>query len=157
MSNMEKLKVGSKLPKFTGTDQLGNEINSEHLNGKRVVVYFYPKDNTPGCTAQACSIRDSFSDLNEKGIVVIGISTDSISSHKKFGDKFNLPFSLLPDEDKMISQAFGVWGEKKFMGKTYDGIHRTSFLFDEDSTLKCVIDKPNTKDHGNEILKNYGF
>ncbi len=79
---MEKLKLGSKLPKFTGTDQLGNEINSEHLNGKRVVVYFYPKDNTPGCTAQACSIRDSFSDLNEKGIVVIGISTDSISSHK---------------------------------------------------------------------------
>ena len=154
---MEKLKLGSKLPKFKGTDQFGKEINSDNLNGQKVVVYFYPKDNTPGCTAQACSIRDSFTELKNKGIIVIGISTDSISSHQKFGDKFNLPFSLLPDEDKKLCQAFGVWGEKKFMGKTYDGIHRTSFLFDDNSILKSIIDKPNTKDHGNEILKNYGF
>lgn len=154
---MEKLKVGSELPKFKAVDQFEREINTENLKGKKVVVYFYPKDNTPGCTAQACSIRDTFDGLKEKGIEVIGISTDSLSSHKKFGEKFNLPFSLLPDEEKEICNAFGVWGTKKFMGKVYDGIHRTSFLFDENSKLISVIEKPDTKNHGAEILKNYGF
>lgn len=154
---MEKLKVGSGLPKFKAMDQFDHEINSENLKGKKVVVYFYPKDNTPGCTAQACSVRDSFEGLKAKGIEVIGISTDSLSSHKKFGEKFNLQFSLLPDENKEICNAFGVWGTKKFMGKVYDGIHRTSFLFDENSKLISVIEKPDTKNHGAEILKNYGF
>ena len=154
---MEKLKVGSALPKFKAVDQFDHEINTENLKGKKVVVYFYPKDNTPGCTAQACSIRDSFDGLKEKGIEVIGISTDSLTSHKKFGEKFNLPFSLLSDEEKEICNSFGVWGTKKFMGKVYDGIHRTSFLFDENSKLISVIDKPDTKNHGTEILKNYGF
>lgn len=154
---MEKLKVGSGLPKFKAMDQFDHEINSENLKGKKVVVYFYPKDNTPGCTAQACSVRDSFEGLKAKGIEVIGISTDSLSSHKKFGEKFNLQFSILPDENKEICNAFGVWGTKKFMGKVYDGIHRTSFLFDENSKLISVIEKPDTKNHGAEILKNYGF
>jgi peroxiredoxin Q/BCP len=154
---MERLKLGSVIPPFKAIDQFENEINSENFKGKKVVIYFYPKDNTPGCTAQACSIRDSFEGLKEKGIEVIGISADSLSSHKKFGEKFNLPFSLLPDEDKEICNAFGVLGTKKFMGKVYDGIHRTSFLFDENSKLVSVIDKPDTKNHGREIFKNYGF
>jgi peroxiredoxin Q/BCP len=154
---MEKLKVGSSIPRFKALDQFEHEINSEDLKGKKVVVYFYPKDNTPGCTAQACSIRDSFDGLKEKGIEVIGVSTDSLSSHKKFSEKFSLPFSLLPDEGKELCNAFGIWGTKKFMGKVYDGIHRTSFLFDENSKLISVIDKPDTKNHGLEILKNYGF
>jgi peroxiredoxin Q/BCP len=154
---MEKLKLGSSIPTFKAIDQFEREINSENLKGKKVVIYFYPKDNTPGCTTQACSIRDSFEGLKEKGIEVIGISTDSLSSHKKFGEKFKLPFSLLPDEEKEICNAFGVWGTKKFMGKVYDGIHRTSFLFDENSKLVSVIEKPDTKNHGVEIVKNYGF
>ena len=154
---MEKLKLGSSIPSFKSIDQLGNEIHSQNLRGKKVVIYFYPKDNTPGCTAQACSVRDSIETLTEKGITVIGISTDSIASHKKFSDKYELPFSLLADEEKELCNAFGIWGEKKFMGKVYDGIHRTSFLFDESSQLIAVIEKPNTKDHGNEILKNYGL
>lgn len=154
---MEKLNIGSAIPKFVSNDQFGNEINSEKLTGKKIVIYFYPKDNTPGCTAQACSVRDSIDTLIENGITIIGISTDSIVSHKKFTEKFKLPFSLLADEDKVLCKSFGIWGEKKFMGKIYDGIHRTSFLFDENSKLIYVIDKPNTKDHGNEILKNYGL
>ena len=154
---MKKLTLGSLLPSFKATDQSGKEINSDDLKGKKVVIYFYPKDKTPGCTAQACSVRDSFDSLLKKDINVIGVSTDSVVSHKKFADKFNLQFPLLADEGKELCNLFGIWGEKKFMGKIYDGIHRTSFLFDENSILISVIEKPNTKDHGNEILKNYGF
>jgi peroxiredoxin Q/BCP len=154
---MEKIKIGSLLPSFEAKDQFGKEVKSADLKGKKFVIYFYPKDNTPGCTAQACSIRDSFDLLLNKDITVIGVSTDSVGSHKKFADKFNLQFPLLADEGKELCNLFGIWGEKKFMGKIYDGIHRTSFLFDENSILISVIEKPNTKDHGNEILKNYGF
>ena len=149
--------VNKHLPEFEANATGGVKVSHQSHVGQTVILYFYPKDNTPGCTAQACSIRDSFNGLKEKGIEVIGISTDSLSSHKKFGEKYNLPFSLLPDEEKEICHAFGVWGTKKFMGKVYDGIHRTSFLFDENSKLISVIDKPDTKNHGVEILKNYGF
>lgn len=152
---MEMLSIGSKLPEFKSIDQNGKEIDSKQLIGKKTVVYFYPKDNTPGCTAQACSIRDNYAALQEKGIEILGISADSLSSHQKFSEKFELPFSLLVDEERKVIEAFGVWGTKKFMGKVYDGIHRITFLFDENGELVHRIDKPNTKDHATEILSAY--
>jgi thioredoxin-dependent peroxiredoxin len=154
---MEMLSIGSKLPEFKSIDQNGKEIDSKQLIGKKTVVYFYPKDNTPGCTAQACSIRDNYAALQEKGIEILGISADSLSSHQKFSEKFELPFSLLVDEERKVIEAFGVWGTKKFMGKVYDGIHRITFLFDENGELVHRIDKPNTKDHATEILSAYNF
>jgi peroxiredoxin Q/BCP len=152
---MEKLTIGSKIPSIKSSDQNGKEINLSQFIGKKLVVYFYPKDDTPGCTAQACSLRDNFEILVEKEIVILGVSADSAQAHTKFIEKYKLPFSLLADTEKEIIKAFGVWGSKKFMGRTYDGIHRTSFLFNEDSTLIAVLDKPNTKDHANEILQTY--
>jgi thioredoxin-dependent peroxiredoxin len=152
---MNQLNIGSTLPAFVGVDQNGEEINSNDFSGKRLVVYFYPKDNTPGCTAQACSLRDDYSTLLENNIAVIGVSADSVSSHKKFIDKFQLPFPLIADTEKTLLNLFGVWGPKKFMGKTYDGIHRTSFLFDETGNLMSIIEKPNTKNHAQEILAIY--
>jgi peroxiredoxin Q/BCP len=152
---MNQLNIGSTLPAFVGVDQNGEEINSNDFSGKRLVVYFYPKDNTPGCTAQACSLRDDYSALLENNIAVIGVSADSVSSHKKFMDKFQLPFPLIADTEKTLLNLFGVWGPKKFMGKTYDGIHRTSFLFDETGNLMSIIEKPNTKNHAQEILAIY--
>ena len=152
---MNQLNIGSTLPAFVGVDQNGEEINSNDFSGKRLVVYFYPKDNTPGCTAQACSLRDDYSTLLENNIAVIGVSADSVSSHKKFMDKFQLPFPLIADTEKTLLNLFGVWGPKKFMGKTYDGIHRTSFLFDETGNLMSIIEKPNTKNHAQEILEIY--
>lgn len=149
---MNKLSIGSKLPAFSGIDQNGEELHASSFNGKRLVIYFYPKDNTPGCTAQACSLRDDYSLLLENNIAVIGVSADNVTSHKKFVDKFSLPFPLIADTEKVLFNTFGVWGEKKFMGKTYDGIHRTTFLFDETGTLISVIDKPNTKQHASEVL-----
>jgi peroxiredoxin Q/BCP len=151
---MNKLSIGSTLPAFTGIDQNGEELNATSFNGKRLVIYFYPKDNTPGCT-QACSLRDDYSLLTENNIAILGVSADSASSHKKFIDKFNLPFPLIADTDKVLLNLFGVWGEKKFMGKVYDGIHRTTFLFDESGVLISVIEKPNTKNHSSEILAVY--
>lgn len=152
---MNKLSIGSALPAFTGIDQNGEELNTMSFNGKRLVIYFYPKDNTPGCTAQACSLRDDYSLLTENNIAILGVSADSVSSHKKFIDKFNLPFPLIADTEKELLNLFGVWGEKKFMGKIYDGIHRTTFLFDENGVLISVIEKPNTKNHSSEILAIY--
>jgi peroxiredoxin Q/BCP len=152
---MNKLSIGSALPAFTGIDQNGEELNATSFNGKCLVIYFYPKDNTPGCTAQACSLRDDYSLLIENNIAVVGVSADSASSHKKFIDKFNLPFPLIADTEKELLNLFGVWGEKKFMGKIYDGIHRTTFLFDESGVLISVIEKPNTKNHSSEILAIY--
>ena len=152
---MNKLSIGSKLPDFSGLDQNGAEISANSFYGKRLVIYFYPKDNTPGCTAQACSLRDDYSALLEQNIAVLGVSADTVGSHKKFSDKFQLPFPLLADTERILLELFGVWGEKKFMGKTYDGIHRTTFLFDEAGTLISVIDKPNTKNHAQEVLAIY--
>ncbi|MFM8242939.1 MAG: thioredoxin-dependent thiol peroxidase [Crocinitomicaceae bacterium] len=152
---MEKLALGSLLPNLTGKNQRGEDINLSTYLGKKTVVYFYPKDDTPGCTAQACSIRDGMDELTKNGIEVIGISADSVSAHAKFVSKYNLSFSLISDESKEFINAFGVWGTKKFMGKVYDGIHRTTFLFDEVGALIHVIDKPDTKNHAQEIMKKY--
>lgn len=152
---MKHLKVGDKAPDFSVKDQSGNEIKLSDYAGKRVVVYFYPKDNTPGCTAQACNIRDNYSDLEKEGIIILGVSADSEASHEKFINKFDLPFTLLADVDKKMLNDYGVWGEKKFMGRIYDGIHRTTFLMDESHTIIGIIEKPKTKDHSREILEVY--
>jgi peroxiredoxin Q/BCP len=149
---MNTLTPGSKLPSFTGLDQNGNSINSSDYAGKRLVIYFYPKDDTPGCTAQACSIRDGQEALLAAQVNVIGISADSVAAHLKFVNKYQLNFPLISDTEKTIIQQFGVWGTKKFMGRVYDGIHRMTFIFDQTNTLIKVLEKPNTKDHANEVL-----
>lgn len=149
---MNHLKVGDKAPDFTGKDQNGNDISLKDFKGKKVVIYFYPRDNTPGCTAQACNLRDNYDNLLKQGYVVIGISKDSQKSHQKFIDKHELPFPLIADEDKEILKLYGVWGPKKFMGKVSDGIHRTTFIIDENGVISEIIEKVNTKDHTTQIL-----
>ena len=152
---MKHLKVGDKAPEFTSVDQNGAEVKLEDYAGKRVVIYFYPKDNTPGCTAQACNIRDNYSAIQDAGIVILGVSMDTEKKHQNFIEKFDLPFPLLADTEKELIELYGVWGEKKFMGKVYDGIHRTTFLMDESHTIVGIIEKPKTKDHTREILEIY--
>lgn len=151
------LQEGMKAPKFKGVDQNGNEINSTSFKGKKIAIYFYPKDDTPGCTAQACSIRDNHSSLIKAGIEVIGVSPDPIEKHKKFETKYELPFSLISDPEKNIIQAFGVWGMKKLYGKEYEGLIRTTFLIDETGKIVKVINKPKTKVHAEEILEGFGI
>lgn len=150
---MSHLKEGDKAPDFTGKDQNGKAVSLHDYRGKKVVLYFYPKDDTPGCTAQACNLRDNYSLLTKKGYVVLGVSTDSEKSHKKFGEKFELPFTLVADDDKKIVEAYGVWGEKKMMGNTYMGTNRTTFLIDEQGKIAHIISKPDTKNHTEEVLK----
>ena len=150
---MKHLKVGDQAPSFSGKDQNGQEISLSDYKGKKLVIYFYPKDNTPGCTTQACNLRDNDSLLKRNGISVLGVSMDSSSSHQKFIDKFGLPFPLIADTDRKMIELFGVWGPKVFMGKKYDGIHRTTFLINEDQHIVGIIDKPNTKGHAEEILE----
>ncbi len=147
-----QLIVGDKAPDFSGKDQNGNTIQRSDYNGKKIAIYFYPKDNTPGCTVQACNLRDNDAALTKAGVQIIGVSADSSASHTKFIEKFSLPFPLIADEDKTIIQQFGVWGPKKFMGKEYDGIHRTTFVIDENHTIVGIIEKPKTKEHAEEIL-----
>jgi peroxiredoxin Q/BCP len=150
---MKHLKVGDAVPSWSGVDQLGKTHSAKAYEGKKTAIYFYPKDNTPGCTTQACNIRDNWSELQKQGIEVIGVSADSDKSHQKFIDKFELPFTLITDEQKEMIQLFGVWGEKKFMGKVYDGIHRTTFLADEKGIIVGIIEKPKTKAHAEEIME----
>ena len=149
---MTTLKVGDKAPQFEANDQNGNTHNLSAYAGKKLVVYFYPKDNTPGCTQQACNLRDNYADLQAKGYAILGVSMDSAASHNKFIEKYTLPFPLLADTERKVIDAFGVWGPKKFMGKEYDGIHRTTFVIDEAGTITHIFDKPKTKEHGIEIL-----
>lgn len=144
--------IGERAPNFSGIDQHDNLISLEDFKGKKIAIYFYPKDNTPGCTVQACNLRDNYTTLLKNGIQVIGISADTVHSHQKFADKFELPFPLIADENKKIIDAYGIWGPKKFMGKTYDGIHRTTFLINEDLNVVGIIEKPKTKEHAEEIL-----
>jgi len=152
---MKHLKVGDKAPEFTINDQEGKPVSLGDYAGKKVVIYFYPRDNTPGCTAQACNIRDNYSNIQEMGIIILGVSADTEEKHQKFIKKFDLPFPLLADVDHTLLNLYGVWGEKKFMGKIYDGIHRTTFVMDESHTLIGIIEKPKTKDHTREILEIY--
>lgn len=152
---MKHLKIGDQAPEFTSKDQSGSDVKLSDYKGKRVVIYFYPKDNTPGCTAQACNIRDNYSTIQDKGIVILGVSADDEVKHQKFIDKFSLPFPLLADVDHELLNLYGVWGEKKFMGRIYDGIHRTTFVMDESHKIIGIIEKPKTKDHTREILEIY--
>lgn len=152
---MKHLKVGDQAPEFISKDQNGDPVALNDFKGKRVVIYFYPKDNTPGCTAQACNIRDNYSDIQKEGIVILGVSADDEKKHQKFIEKFELPFPLLADTEHDLLNLYGVWGEKKFMGKVYDGIHRTTFILNEDHTIRGIIEKPKTKDHTREILEIY--
>ncbi|RCL77083.1 MAG: thioredoxin-dependent thiol peroxidase [Flavobacteriales bacterium] len=149
---MKILEVGETTPIFEGVNQNNEKISSDDYVGSKWVIYFYPKDNTPGCTAQACSLRDGYDALRNHGIKVLGVSADGVKSHDKFASKYDLPFALLADEGKEVINKFGVWGPKKFMGREYEGIHRVSFVVDEKGVITHVIQKPKTKDHANEIL-----
>lgn len=146
------LKIGDKMPDFEVVDQDGNQVSSKDLIGKKIVVYFYPKDNTSGCTAEACSIRDNYESLVAKGYNVIGVSKDSAASHRKFREKYDLPFTLLSDTSTQMLQAFGAWGEKKMYGKTVMGTIRRTFIFDEEGILTRIIEKVDTKNHAAQIL-----
>lgn len=147
-----KLKTGDKAPDFNATDQQGQPVSLSGLKGYKVILYFYPKDDTPGCTAEACNLRDNYSELLDKGFKVIGVSADSVKSHQKFTEKYELPFPLIPDTEKTIIKAYGAWGPKKFMGREYEGIHRMTFVISEDGTILKIFDKVNTKDHTEQIL-----
>jgi len=149
---MAVLKEGSKAPVFKALDQDGKPISLADFKGKKVILYFYPKDDTPTCTVQACNLKDNYSVLLKKGFQVIGVSTDSVKSHKKFEQKFQLPFPLVSDEDKKIVDKYNLWGEKKLMGHTYMGTTRTTFLIDETGKIVKIIDKPTSANHTEEVL-----
>ena len=150
------LKAGDKAPDFTSKDQNGEEITLANFKGKTVILYFYPKDDTPGCTAEACDFRDNYQSLIAKGYEVIGVSTDDSKSHKKFETKYSLPFPLIADEDKSINEAYGVWAEKNMYGKKYMGTARTTFIIDADGIIKQVIEKVDTKAASQQVLDLIG-
>jgi peroxiredoxin Q/BCP len=147
------LKIGDRMPDFEVVDQDGNAVSSKDLIGKKTIIYFYPKDNTSGCTAEACSLRDNYESLQAKGYNVVGVSKDSAASHRKFADKYELPFTLLADTSTQMLQTFGAWGEKKMYGKTVMGTIRKTFIFDENGVLTEIIEKVDTKNHAGQILK----
>lgn len=149
---MTHLKVGDKAPNFSGVDQNGTAHTLADYKGKKLVVFFYPKANTPGCTAEACDLRDNFERFQSNNYALLGVSADSQNAQLKFKDKFNFPFPLLADEDKSVIHAFGVWGPKKFMGKEYDGIHRTTFVINESVIIEQIISDVKTKAHAAQIL-----
>ncbi len=150
------LKEGDKAPDFTTKDQNGNTVKLSDYKGKKVVLYFYPKDDTPGCTKEACSFRDADDVYNKKGIKVFGVSTDSEKSHQKFISKFQLPFDLLADTEKEIVEKYGVWGEKSMYGKKYMGTMRKTFLIGEDGKIAKIFDKVNVSEHAGEVLEVFG-
>lgn len=150
---MITLKAGDKAPNFKGLDQDGNEHKLSDYKGKKLVVFFYPKASTPGCTMEACDLRDNFERFKANNYELLGVSADSAKRQANFIEKNNLPFPLLADEDKSVIEAFGVWGPKKFMGREFDGIHRTTFVIDENGIIEEVIEKVKTKEHANQILK----
>jgi thioredoxin-dependent peroxiredoxin len=143
---------GKKAPAFTGVDQNGNKVSLADFKGQKLVLYFYPQDDTPTCTDQACNLRDNFAALKKEGIVVIGISPDPVAKHKKFETKFQLPFTLLADPEHAIIDKYGVWGDKQLFGNKYKGLLRTTFLIDEKGIIKKVFLKPKSKQHTSEIL-----
>lgn len=146
------LKIGDRMPSFDVVDQDGNKVSAEDLKGRKTVVYFYPKDNTSGCTAEACNLRDNYEALTAEGYQVVGVSKDSAVSHRKFKDKHELPFTLLSDPTTQMLQTFGAWGEKKMYGKTVMGTIRRTFIFNEDGILEKIIDKVDTRNHAAQIL-----
>ena len=149
------LKEGSTAPAFKTTDAEGRSVSLKDFRGQKVVLYFYPKDDTPGCTKEACSFRDAFSKFKKRGIQVFGVSPDGEASHKKFAAKYKLPFTLLADTDHAISDTYGVYGQKKFMGRTYMGVNRTTFLIDEKGKIKKVFEKVKPEEHAGEVLEAF--
>lgn len=147
------LKIGDKIPEVLGFDADGNEVLSSEFLGKKLVIYFYPKDNTSGCTAEACSLSNGYEDLLKAGFAVVGVSKDSVASHRKFADKYSLPFKLIADTELTLNKEFGVWQEKKMCGKVYMGTVRTTFITDEKGIITHIINKVNTKDSANQILE----
>jgi len=152
---MIQLKEGMKAPDFEGTDQNGNAIKLSDFTGKKIVLYFYPKDNTSGCTTEACNLRDNYSSLLEQGFVVIGVSPDSEKSHKGFVSKYSLPFPLIADTEKKILSDYGVWGEKKMYGRSYMGVIRTTFIIGEKGMIEKIITKVDTAAHAGQIFTMY--
>ena len=149
------LKEGDAAPDFEARDAEGNTVRLSDLRGQKVALYFYPKDDTPGCTKQACSLRDGHAELRGRGIKVIGVSLDDEKSHRKFAEKYSLPFTLLADTDHAVADAFGVYGEKQFMGRKYMGVARKTFLIDEEGRLRKVFDKVKVDEHADEVLKAF--
>lgn len=151
---MTHLKVGDKAPEFTAINQDEKEVKLSDFKGKKLVLFFYPKASTPGCTTEAKNLRDHYNELKEKGYEVLGVSADSPKRQKNFKEKNDLPFDLIADTDKKVINAYGVWGPKKFMGREYEGIHRTTFVIDENGFIEKIIDKVKTKEHAQQILEN---
>jgi len=152
---MTALQEGDQAPLFTGNDQNGKKISLSDFKGKKVVLFFYPEDDTPTCTIQACNLRDNYPLLKKKGFIVLGLSPDTEKSHQKFEKKFNLPFTLISDPEHKIIDVYGVWGEKKLYGRTYMGLHRTTFLIDEKGTIRKIFIRPRNKQHAEEIIKTW--
>ena len=151
--HVTSLKPGMKAPLFSCEDQDGNAIKLSELQGKKVILFFYPKDNTPGCTKQSCNLRDNYSLLKKKGYVVLGVSADDQKSHRRFREKYKLPFPLLVDVDHKLIRLYDVWGKKKFIGRVYDGINRTTFVIDEKGKIEKVITAVKTGDHTSQVLE----
>lgn len=153
---MTTIKPGDAAPAITATDQNGQPVSLDQFKGKKVILYFYPKDDTPGCTTEACNLRDNYEELQQKGFEILGVSVDSAKSHLKFIDKYSLPFSLIADTEKEVVKAYGVWGLKKFMGREYEGTHRVTFVIDEQGIVEQVFEKVDTKNHTAQILAAVG-
>jgi peroxiredoxin Q/BCP len=149
---MDLLSVGAKAPDFTTTDQNGRKVSLKDYRGRKVILYFYPKDDTPGCTAEACSFRDNLPDFHKVNAIVLGVSTDTEASHRRFAEKYDLPFTLLADPDKTIVQAYGAWGEKKNYGRTYMGTNRITYVIDEKGRIEAVFPKVSPKTHAEQLL-----
>ncbi len=151
---MAVLKVGDKAPEFNGKDQNGNKISLQQFTGRKLALYFYPKDNTPGCTTEACNLRDNYSDLKKNGYEIVGVSADSEKSHQNFIAKFSLPFPLISDEEKKIIKDYGAWGEKKMYGKAYEGILRMTFIISEKGIIEKIIEKVKISEHSKQIFED---
>ena len=151
--NMSKLEIGAVAPEFTAKDQNGKDISLKDYRGKKVILYFYPKDNTPGCTTESCNFRDNYESLLSQGFEVIGVSADDEKSHLRFIDKHKLPFTLIADTDRKVLNKYGAWGPKKFMGRSYDGIHRKTFVIDEEGNIEHIIEKVKNKEATQQILE----
>jgi len=153
---MSILKTGDKAPAFEAKDQNGELVKLTDLSGKKVILYFYPKDLTPGCTAESCNLRDHYTELKNNGFEVVGVSADDEKKHRKFIEKYDLPFTLLADTDKKVCEAYGVWGEKKFMGRTFLGIKRVTYVIDEKGFILHVLEKVKTETHAEQMLEELG-